>query len=78
MSMKLSMPHLKFRRPEGSTSEALATGGLGSQAIKHGTLFSFNIYFVFDQMFPQVRRIALASFAFHITNIAASVVCVNF
>lgn len=41
-------------------------------------VFSSSIYFVFERLFPQVRRIALATSAFPITNIAASVVYIQF
>lgn len=42
------------------------------------TLTFFYIYFVIDKAFPQFRHVALTIFAFPITDIAASVVCIEF
>lgn len=32
-------------------------------------VFTFQMYFLFDQVVPQVRRVDVASIAFHIRNI---------
>lgn len=69
MLMKLSMPHLKFHCP-CSVSSLLAAG-----VLTLAVAAALYLYFVFDQVFRQVNHVALASFAFHITKIALSVVC---
>ena len=45
------------------------------KAIKPVTLPEFWMHVEFEQVFPQVACVSLASFAFHITAIAVSIVC---
>lgn len=51
------------------TSTTAAAAGNLAFMLSNTEVFTFQMYFLFDQVVPQVRRVDVASIAFHIRNI---------